>query len=66
MALPLGRVKGPMRPRAISSHHSGAALPAERDVQKRFLNGASKWKSVSNSARDFAENSVLAVKNSLT
>lgn len=55
-----------MRPRAIPPHHFDAALPAERDVQKRFLNGASKWKSVSNPARDFAENSVLAVENSLT
>lgn len=39
MALPLGRVKGVRENPHGPLHHSGAALPAERDVQKRFING---------------------------
>lgn len=38
MALPLGRVKE-VHEISLPPHHSGAALPAERDVQKRFING---------------------------
>lgn len=60
MALPLGSVKGTHETPRRPLHHSGAALPAERDVQRCFLMGASKCKSVSNSARDFAENNVPA------
>lgn len=39
VALPLGRVKGVRENPHGPLHHSGAALPAERDVQKRFING---------------------------
>lgn len=39
MALPLGRVKGTRETPRRPPHHSGAALPAEQDVQVRFLNG---------------------------
>ena len=39
MALPLGSVKGTRETPRRPLHHSGAALPAERDAQKRFLNG---------------------------
>lgn len=63
MALPLGSVKRIRETPCRPLYHSSAALPAERDVQKRFLNGrASKCKSVSNPARDFAENNVPANK----
>lgn len=39
MALPLGGVKGTRETPCRPLRHSGAALRAERDVQKRFLNG---------------------------
>ena len=39
VALPLGRVREVHETSRISPHHSGAALPAERDAQVRFLNG---------------------------
>ena len=39
MALPLGSVKGTRETLRRPLHHSGAALPAKRDVQKRFLSG---------------------------